>query len=293
MRRSASVSNLWAHGGFFPMGMLGVILALQIVMFAFGGVELIGVTAGEAEDPDEVAAQGHQRRGLADPRLLHRRAARHHVARPLERVRARREPVRDGLRAHRPAGGGGVINFVVITAAASSCNSGIFSTGRMLYTLAHFGQAPRAFGKVNRNHVPALGITVSVIAMLFGVVLNYFIPEQVFVYVTSVALIGTIWTWGMIMLAHIGYRRAVDPRRGGSGFLPDARRPLHQLGRARLPRHGRDLPRLRRRHPGRALRGAGLVRTAGSWIPPRQAARDRRARVTSNGPGWPAWPISH
>jgi AAT family amino acid transporter/D-serine/D-alanine/glycine transporter len=79
----------------------------------------------------------------------------------------------------------------------------------MLYTLAQFGQAPKAFGRVNRNHVPAAGITASVAVMLFGVVLNYFIPEQVFVYVTSVALVGTIWTWGMIMLAHIGYRRAV------------------------------------------------------------------------------------
>ena len=49
----------------------------------------------------------------------------------------------------------GIINFVVITAAASSCNSGIFSTGRMLYTLAQFGQAPRIFGKVNAGHVPA------------------------------------------------------------------------------------------------------------------------------------------
>ena len=86
-----------------------------------------------------------------------------------------------------------IINFVVITAAASSCNSGIFSTGRMLYTLAHFGQAPAAFGKVSRNHIPATGITVSVAVMLFGVVLNYFIPEKVFVYVTSVALIGTIY----------------------------------------------------------------------------------------------------
>ena len=51
----------------------------------------------------------------------------------------------------------------------------------MLYTLAQFGQAPKAFGKVNRSHVPAAGITASVAVMLLGVVLNYFIPEQVFV----------------------------------------------------------------------------------------------------------------
>ena len=65
--------------------------------------------------------------------------------------------------------------------------------------------------------------------MLFGVVLNYFIPERVFVYVTSVSLVGTIWTWGMIILAHIGYRRAVA--RGEAGRSPSAcRAALHQLG---------------------------------------------------------------
>jgi AAT family amino acid transporter/D-serine/D-alanine/glycine transporter len=104
---------------------------------------------------------------------------------------------------------GGIINFVVITAAASSCNSGIFSTGRMLYTLAQFGQAPRFLGKVNAGHVPAVAVTVSAAVMLIGVLLNYVVPEQVFVWVISVATVGALWTWAMILIAHMGYRRAV------------------------------------------------------------------------------------
>ena len=111
----------------------------------------------------------------------------------------------------------GIINFVVITAAASSCNGGIFSTGRMLYTLAQFGQAPRAFGKVNRNHVPATGITASVAVMLIGVVLNYFIPEQVFVYVTSVALVGALWTWAHDRDRAPRLPPGGRPGRGGAG----------------------------------------------------------------------------
>ncbi len=103
----------------------------------------------------------------------------------------------------------GIINFVVITAAASSCNSGIFSTGRMLYTLAQFGQAPAAFGKVNRSHVPANAITLSAAFMLLAVALNYFVPEEVFTYVTSVATVGAVWTWGIIVWAHLKYRQAV------------------------------------------------------------------------------------
>lgn len=206
---TATVANLWAHGGMFPTGVLGVVLALQMVMFAFQGVELLGVTAGEVEDPAKSLPKATN--AVVWRILVFYIGALLVVMSlvPWTDFSAGESPFvmvfeRMGLPAAAL-----IINFVVITAAASSCNSGIFSTGRMLYTLAHFGQAPKAFGKVNANHVPALGITVSVAVMLLGVVLNYFIPEQVFVYVTSVALVGTLWTWGMIMLAHIGYRRAV------------------------------------------------------------------------------------
>jgi AAT family amino acid transporter/D-serine/D-alanine/glycine transporter len=193
----------------FPTGMLGVVLALQMVMFAFQGVELLGVTAGEVEDPAKSLPKATN--AVVWRILVFYIGALLVVMMlvPWTEFSAGESPFvmvfdRMGLPAAAL-----VINFVVITAAASSCNSGIFSTGRMLYTLAHFGQAPKAFGKVSKSQVPAAGITASVIVMLFGVVLNYFIPEQVFVYVTSVALVGTIWTWGMIMLAHLGYRRAV------------------------------------------------------------------------------------
>ena len=103
----------------------------------------------------------------------------------------------------------GIINFVVITAAASSCNSGMFSTGRMLYTLAKAGQAPRAFCRLSDRRVPAAGINASAALMLIGVALNYVVPEQVFVWVTSLSLVGSLWTWSLIVIAHLGYRKAV------------------------------------------------------------------------------------
>ncbi len=206
---TASFSNLWSHGGFFPTGVLGVVLTLQIVMFAYQGVELLGVTAGEAQNPEKTLPK-------ATNSVVYRILVFYIGALlvimslvPWNQLHPGESPFvvvfqRIGL----PAAAG-IINFVVITAAASSCNSGVFSTGRMLYTLAQFGQAPRVFGKVNARHVPAAGITASVGVMLLGVVLNYFVPEQVFVYVTSVALIGSLWTWALIVIAHLGYRRAV------------------------------------------------------------------------------------
>jgi len=207
--QTASFSNLWVHGGFLPKGGLGVILSLQVVAFAFLGVELIGVTAGEAANPQKVLP--HAINSVVIRILVFYIGALIIIMAlvPWNQLDPKQSPfVMVFERIGIPAAGG-IINFVVITAAASSCNSGIFSTGRMLYTLAQFGQAPRMFGKVNAGHVPAVGVTVSAAVMLIGVLLNYVVPEQVFVWVISVATVGALWTWAMILIAHMGYRKAV------------------------------------------------------------------------------------
>ena len=205
----ASFSNLWAHGGFFPMGSMGVIFSLTIVAFAFLGVELVGVTAGEAQNPETVLPSAIN--AVVWRILIFYIGALVVIMSlvPWNQLDPAQSPFvmvfdRIGI----PAAGG-IINFVVITAAASSCNSGIFSTGRMLYTLSQFEQAPRFLGKVNAGHVPARGVTVSAAVMLIGVALNYVVPEQVFVWVISVATVGALWTWGIILISHLGYRKAV------------------------------------------------------------------------------------
>jgi AAT family amino acid transporter/D-serine/D-alanine/glycine transporter len=207
--RTASFSNLWSHQGFMPFGILGVVMTLQIVMFAYQGVELIGVTAGEAQNPEKVLPS-------ATNSIIWRILAFYIGALVVMMALVPWNELKPGIspfvfvfeRIGIP-GAAGLINFVVITAAASSCNSGIFSTGRMLYTLAQFRQAPQAFGKVNRHHLPANAITFSAGLMSIGVLLNYVVPEQVFTWVTSISLIGALWTWSVIVIAHLGYRKAV------------------------------------------------------------------------------------
>ena len=105
----------------------------------------------------------------------------------------------------------GIINFVVITAALSSCNGGIFSTGRMLYSLAQNGQAPANFGTTSKNGVPRQALLLSIAMLLLGVVLNYLAPEKVFVWVTAIATFGAIWTWLMILLAQLRFRKNLSP----------------------------------------------------------------------------------
>lgn len=221
--QTASLSNLTHHGGFFPFGIIGVILTLQMAMFAFTGVELIGVTAGEAANPQEVLPKATN---SVTYRILLFYIGSLVILMSLVPWKELDPAMSPFVAVFGKMGipyAAGIINFVVLTAAASSCNSGIFSTGRMLYTLAQFKQAPKIFGEVNANHVPANAVTASVLLMLVGVALNYVVPEEAFVYVTSVATVGAIWTWGIIIVAHLGYRRAV---RAGRTQAVSFRMPL-------------------------------------------------------------------
>src|SRR5262249_5111541 len=104
----------------------------------------------------------------------------------------------------------GIINFVVLTAALSSCNSGLFSTARMLYNLAQQGQAPRVLGRVSRSGVPVYGVSVSVALLLVGVRLNSLAPQHVFGGLPSVATFGATWPWGVILIAPLRFRRPLS-----------------------------------------------------------------------------------
>src|SRR5881394_1475320 len=206
---TASFTNLWAHGGFLPFGITGVLLTLQIVMFAYAGVELIGVTAGEAQDP--AVALPRATNGIIARILIFYLGALLVIMAvvPWNQLSPSVSPfvfVFDKLGVPAAAS---IITVVVITAASSSCNSGLFSTGRMLWSLAQRGHGPRPFARLSPRHVPAAGIHASAAVMLIGVALNYMVPERVFIWVTSVALVGTFWTWGIILVSHLNYRRAV------------------------------------------------------------------------------------
>jgi amino acid transporter, AAT family len=206
---TASFSNLWTHGGFLPFGILGVLLTMQIVMFAYTGVELIGVTAGEAQDPQRALPKATN--GVIFRILIFYLGALIVIMAvvPWDQLSPSVSPFVYVFEKLGVPGAAGIITLVVITAAASSCNSGLFSTGRMLWSLAQRGQAPRPFAALNAHHVPAAGIHVSAAVMLLTVVLNYAAPRQVFIWVTSIALIGALWTWGIILVSHRNYRRAV------------------------------------------------------------------------------------
>ena len=203
------ISNLWSHGGFFPYGMEGMWMAVVMVMFSYLGIELVGVTAGEAKNPEKSLPAAIDK---VFWRILIFYVGALFVIMslyPWNQIGTMGSPFvltfnKLGVRA-----AAGIINFVILTAALSSCNSGLFSTGRMLYNLSLQGKAPMVFSKLNDRSVPTNGILISSAFLLIGVVLNYLMPAQVFVYVTSVATFGALWIWGVILMVQLKYRKTL------------------------------------------------------------------------------------
>ncbi|MFE9607019.1 amino acid permease [Streptomyces sp. NPDC006012] len=217
---TATVSNLWQFDGFFPKGIGSSLMTLQGVMFAYLAVELVGVTAGESENPEKTLPKAIN--------TLPWRIALFYVGALtvilcVVKWTEFAEGVSPFVKAFAVIGipaGAGIVNFVVLTAALSSCNSGMYSTGRMLRTLADNGEAPKVFGRLSASKTPALAITISVGFMCIGVVLNYLVPEKAFGYVTSVATAAGIWTWLMILISHVRYRREVVAGRLPASSFP-------------------------------------------------------------------------
>jgi AAT family amino acid transporter len=207
---ATGISNLWSHGGFAPNGIKGVLMSLQMVMFAYLGIEMIGVTAGEVKNPEKVLVKAINT--VFWRILLFYIGALFVIMSiyPWNEIGTSGSPFVLTFEKIGIGQAAGIINFVVLTAALSSCNSGIFSTGRMLFNLAQQDQAPKSFKKINKGGVPSIAIIASAGALLIGVALNYLVPEKVFVWVTSISTFGAIWTWAVILLSQIKYRKQLS-----------------------------------------------------------------------------------
>ncbi|PLS14685.1 amino acid permease [Bacillus sp. M6-12] len=199
--------NLVNNGGFFPNGISGVLMSLQMVMFAYLGIEMIGVTAGEVKNPKKSISRAID---TVFWRILIFYVLSLTVIMsiyPWNEIGSQGSPFVLTFEKIGIPGAAGIINFVVLTAALSSCNSGIFSTGRMLYNLAEQGEAPISYGKITKNGVPGNAVLASAGALLIGVCLNYIVPAKVFTWVTSIATFGAIWTWATILISQMKFRK--------------------------------------------------------------------------------------
>ena len=205
---TAGVHNLTDHGGFFPAGLGIALMTLQAVIFAYSAIEVVGIAAGETKDAHKVL-----------PKAINGvvwRIAVFYVGSVLMLAMLLPWPFYNGdespfvtVFSRLGIGGiGDVMNAVVLTAALSSCNSGLYSTGRILRALADKGEAPKFVGKMNSRHVPYGGILFTSIAYVLGVVLNYIVPSEAFDIAIAIASLGVVATWATLIYSQMRMREA-------------------------------------------------------------------------------------
>lgn len=214
------VANLFEHGGFLPNGIGGLIASFAVVMFAFGGIEIIGITAGEAQDPKRVIPKAINAVPL---RILLFYVLTLFVLMclyPWPQIGTQGSPFVQIFSNLGIGSAAAVLNVVVISAAVSAINSDIFGAGRMMYGLAEQGQAPRGFAQLSRHGVPWLTVLVMGAALLLGVLLNYLIPEDVFLLIASIATFATVWVWLMILVTQVAMRRRMSREQAAALEFP-------------------------------------------------------------------------
>ncbi|QCR36492.1 D-serine/D-alanine/glycine transporter [Nissabacter sp. SGAir0207] len=219
----ASFSNIWNDGGMFPKGVSGFFAGFQIAVFAFVGIELVGTTAAETKDPQRVLPKAINSIPLRIIMFYVFALVMIMSVTPWRSVVADKSPFVELFVLVGLPAAASIINFVVLTSAASSANSGVFSTSRMLFGLSQEGSAPKSFGRLSSRAVPSTGLIFSCICLMAGVVLIYLIPNvmTVFTLVTTVSAILFMFVWSIILCSYLVYRR---------------KRPaLHQASRYKMP----------------------------------------------------------
>ncbi|RTG25314.1 amino acid permease [Serratia marcescens] len=222
----ATVTNLWAQGGFFPNGVMGLVMAMAVIMFSFGGLEMVGITAAEAADP---------RRSI--PKATNQVVYRILIfyigsltvllsLYPWGQVVEGGSPfvlIFHALNSNLVAT---VLNVVVLTAALSVYNSGVYANSRMLFGLASQGNAPQVLTRVNKRGVPVLSIALSALITSIGVLINYLMPGKAFELLMALVVSTLVINWVMICLAHLKFRAAKNRQ----GVIPSFKALWYPFG---------------------------------------------------------------
>ncbi|MEY4664964.1 amino acid permease [Weissella cibaria] len=210
-----SLSNLWQHGVVAHHGHK-LLAAFQMVFFAFLGIEFVGMTAAEAKDPLTTIPKSIN--SIIIRILIFYVGALVAIMsiQPWTNYSASESPFVQVFSGIGITAAAGIINFVVLTAAASSLNSSLFTTGRMLFSLSN---GKGYVGKLNRHYIPRNAINVSAVLIALAVLVNVFFPSNAFDLVTSVASAAFVVIYGVLVFAHLRYRQSADFKNGEKRFL--------------------------------------------------------------------------
>jgi AAT family amino acid transporter len=209
------LSNLVVHGGFFPFGLKGVWLALSLVLTSYMGVEVIAVTAGEANDPYKSIPRAMRT-------IVYRLICFYVLAMiamlamtPWNRIGSEGGITGSPFVAAFSEVGipyaASIMNLVVITAALSSCNADLYLTTRMLFSLSRSGYAPGWLSRLSSNGVPHRALGLSTAGMVVAILLAIYAPSRAFLMLYGVAVAGMFFVWSVILLCHIRFLKSLGP----------------------------------------------------------------------------------
>lgn len=216
----AKISNLWEHGGFFANGITEFCIALVIIMFSFGGLELVGVSAAETAEPHKTIPKAINQVifrilifyvGAVAVMLILKpwtEMAQNIAAAGQTGDSYGASPFVLILKQMHISNAAHILNFVILTAALSVYNSGVYCNSRMLYGLALKGNAPRVVLKLDKRGVPIVAIAVSAAGTGFGVLINYVMPDKALGYLFALVVAALVLNWALISITHLMFRRA-------------------------------------------------------------------------------------
>ena len=206
-------SNLWSHGGFFTGGVKGFFFSMAIIAGSYEGIELIGISAGEVANPQEAIVKSVK--SVLWRILIFYVGAIFVIVTiyPWNQLSNIGSPFVETFTKVGITAAAGIINFVVLTAALSGANSGIYSSSRMLFKLAHEGEAPKTFGKLSKRIVPDRAIVGITSGILIGFILNLIMSTmnksigELFVVVYSSSVLPGMVAWFVILISELKFRK--------------------------------------------------------------------------------------
>jgi L-asparagine transporter-like permease len=205
------LKNLTGQGGFMPFGLSGVWLGCCFAIYSFIGVEIVGVTSGEAKDPARTIPPAMRRMVFGLSAIYIVTIALLTALTPWNQLGVGESPFVRVMAGLGIPGAAGLMNFVVLSAALSSSNANLYLIARTLFSLARAGFVPKALGAVNGRGAPVNALLMSGLGLGAAVLVRAEWPDSAYVWFFGVALFGALFVWLMIFLTHIAFCAPVIP----------------------------------------------------------------------------------
>lgn len=204
----AKLSNIWEYGGFFPKGIMGFYAGFQIAVFAFVGIELVGTTAAEAKNPMKTLPKAINAIPIRIIFFYVFALISIMVITPWINISPTKSPFVEVFDIVGIPAAASIVNFVVLTSAASAANSSVYSLSRLVYGLATDKQAPKSMQKLSTRHVPNNALIFSVVCLALATLILLMIPSLItaFTLITTISTVCFIFIWAMIMFSYLAYR---------------------------------------------------------------------------------------